>query len=140
MLKLCSCEFGQLQHWAEFQRILPNPNSCYGVLSDYRITSLCTSMGFRNDHRFHCSETFRQNGRACVPYHGPFHDWNCEFYYFPQHDKHRQSLCRFVRIPLFHKILSKFPSDSWLHNHLPASLYSTHGSQHRYRGHPQSEQ
>ena len=98
---LCSCEFDHLQHWAEFQRILPNPNSYYGVLSDYLITSLCTSMGFRNDHRFHCSETFRQNRRACVSYRDPFHGWDCEFHYFPQHDEHCQSLCSLVRISYF---------------------------------------
>ena len=108
-LILFSSHFDQLCHWAEFQRVLPDPDGYDGVLHYYHITSLCTPMGFRNDHRLPCSEAFRQDRRACVPYHDSLCDWDRGLYYFPQHDEHCRTLRRLVSMLLFHKFSSDIP-------------------------------
>jgi hypothetical protein len=66
-------------------------------------------MGFRNDHRFYCSEAFRQDRRACFPYHDSVRDRDHRIYYFPEDDEHRRSLRRPVSMLLFHKASSNLP-------------------------------
>jgi len=139
ILILFSCHSNQLWHWIEFQCIFPNPDGYDGVLSHYHLTSLCSSMGLCDHHRFRRGETLRQNRRACFPYYNPFHDWYRGVCYFPQCDEHRRSLCRLVSDPFFRRFSPDIRLDSWQHSHFPASLCSTHGSRRRYRDHLQSE-
>ena len=95
-----------LCHWVELQRILPDTDGYNGILPYCHITSLCTPMGLRNNNSFHCSEAFRQNWRACIPYRDTIHDWGRGLHNFPEHNEHYRSLHRPVSMPRFHKISS----------------------------------
>jgi MFS family permease len=66
-------------------------------------------MGFRDDSRFHCSEAFRQNWRAWVPYHDSVRDWDRGVYYFPEHSEHSRSLSRLVSMRVLHEFSSDIP-------------------------------